>query len=398
MTFTVDLATPTIEGPAQGSVINPNDPNQDGNPLTAAVSTNEDISIDVNLGPLTQLDVNETMSNVVISNVPAGGSFSSGYDNLDGTWILAPSALDGLTFTPPADAGADYTMTVSVTFTEGSVEEVFSGTLTVDVDIADDPTITVETQADVATSTEYMQLTDAPVGFMQVYQNGNWVNMLTGVNYEVTDDLQTRFIPDANAISGQNTVALGTAGNGTPGTNTYTGVSSTSDWGTLTNGGAMAVFTDGGLTVETSVSSGVLTAFNNTNSDVGVGIGNADGISAGEYIKLNFDGTNVFGAELTLDGLGIDFTENDSSSTQVVIKAFGSGDNLLATTEANIDGDFAETLSVSSASAIDYIIVTTDANGDSNSANFVLQSIELSTEIDDTIAFQHTDGDGNYEQ
>ena len=157
----------------------------------------------------------------------------------------------------------------------------------------------------------------------------------------------------------------------------------------------MAVFTDGGLTVETSVSSGVLTAFNNTNSDVGVGIGNADGISAGEYIKLNFDGTNVFGAELTLDGLGIDFTENDSSSTQVVIKAFGSGDNLLATTEANIDGDFAETLSVSSASAIDYIIVTTDANGDSNSANFVLQSIELSTEIDDTIAFQHTDGDGN---
>ena len=84
-------------------------------------------------------------------------------------------------------------MTVSVTFTEGSVEEVFSGTLTVDVEaVADDPTITVETQADVATSTEYMQLTDAPsLGFMQVYQNGNWVNMLTGVNYEVTDDLQT---------------------------------------------------------------------------------------------------------------------------------------------------------------------------------------------------------------
>ena len=43
--FTVELATPTIEGPAQGSVINPNDPNLDGDPLTGSASENEDTTL-----------------------------------------------------------------------------------------------------------------------------------------------------------------------------------------------------------------------------------------------------------------------------------------------------------------------------------------------------------------
>ena len=78
----------------------------------------------------------------------------------------------------------------------------------------DEPTIEVTASADVATSTEYMQLTDAPSLLYANLSKWHWINMLTGVNYEVTDDLQTRFIPDATAIAGQN--GAGTTGAGTP--------------------------------------------------------------------------------------------------------------------------------------------------------------------------------------
>ena len=60
-------------------------------------------------------DVDESITGVTISGVPEGATLSAGTDNGDGSWSLAPAQVAGLTVTPPAESGADFTLEVTAT-------------------------------------------------------------------------------------------------------------------------------------------------------------------------------------------------------------------------------------------------------------------------------------------
>src|SRR5207248_1448309 len=57
---------------------------------------------------------NESLT-VMIAGLPEGAALSAGVHNGDGTWTLSGDQLAGLTLTPAADSGDDFTLTVTVT-------------------------------------------------------------------------------------------------------------------------------------------------------------------------------------------------------------------------------------------------------------------------------------------
>ena len=79
-----------------------------------AISLNPHIIIH---SELTDPDGSEVLS-VTIAGVPTGATLSAGTDNGGGSWTLTAGDLIGLTITPPADSGADFTLQVSATATE----------------------------------------------------------------------------------------------------------------------------------------------------------------------------------------------------------------------------------------------------------------------------------------
>ena len=116
--------------------------------LTGTASGNEDtaISLTINAPSLSDTDGSETLSNITISGVPTGASLSAGTDNGDNTWTLTAAQLVGLTITPPTDDASEFTLTVSVTSTEGTGGDTATVTDTIDVtvnDIADNPNLTL---------------------------------------------------------------------------------------------------------------------------------------------------------------------------------------------------------------------------------------------------------------
>ena len=71
---------------------------------------------------------------ITISGVPQGATLSAGSDEGGGVWKLAPTQLDGLTLTPPADQAESFALVVTATATEAS-GDASSSTATIDVDI-----------------------------------------------------------------------------------------------------------------------------------------------------------------------------------------------------------------------------------------------------------------------
>ena len=131
----------TVDGPApiNDDPLDLTDPNADGNPLTAAATTDEDTAVAITLGPIAALDANETFGDITIGNVPSGAQLSAGIDNGDGTWTLTNAELVGLTLTPAANSSDDLTLTTAVTFTDGDATRTFNGTISVVVNaVADD--------------------------------------------------------------------------------------------------------------------------------------------------------------------------------------------------------------------------------------------------------------------
>ena len=115
--------------------------------LTVAnASGNEDTAIPLTISStLADTDGSETLS-VLVSGVPTGATLSAGSKNLDGSWTLTSAQLAGLTVTPVANSGDDFTLTVKATATEGeNASQAFStGTVKVTVNaVADAPTLTV---------------------------------------------------------------------------------------------------------------------------------------------------------------------------------------------------------------------------------------------------------------
>ena len=84
----------------------------------------------------------ETVTSVTIAEVPTGAVLSAGTDNFDGTWTLTPDQLSGLTITPLAGSGVDFSLTVTATSTDGAVSDPATVQVAVDA-VADTPTLSV---------------------------------------------------------------------------------------------------------------------------------------------------------------------------------------------------------------------------------------------------------------
>lgn len=108
------------------------------------VSGNEDASIPLSIsGSLADTDGSETLT-YTIGNVPAGGTFSAGTNNGDGTWTIAAGDIGGLTFRAPSHQAGTFNMTVTATATENdgdiaTASDNFSVTVAA---VADAPTVT----------------------------------------------------------------------------------------------------------------------------------------------------------------------------------------------------------------------------------------------------------------
>jgi hypothetical protein len=68
-------------------------------------------------------DGSETITQVVISNVPAGATFNQGIDNGGGSWTFTPAELIGLTITPPHDYHGTFSLTVTTTAVETNLTD-----------------------------------------------------------------------------------------------------------------------------------------------------------------------------------------------------------------------------------------------------------------------------------
>ena len=83
----------------------------------------------VNLGisaSLTDLDNSELLSDITISDVPAGFSLSAGTDNGGGVWTVTQAQLTGLQLNTPANFSGSVPLTVSVTSTEQVTDTDFN--------------------------------------------------------------------------------------------------------------------------------------------------------------------------------------------------------------------------------------------------------------------------------
>src|SRR3546814_169388 len=107
----------------------------------------EDTAIPLDIAAaLTDTDGSETLS-ITVSGVPAGAVLSAGIDNGDGSWSVDPTALAGLTITPPANSDADFQVTVTATATEAATGETATSTATIDVAVnavTDAPTLVAQ--------------------------------------------------------------------------------------------------------------------------------------------------------------------------------------------------------------------------------------------------------------
>ncbi|CCH48890.1 Ig-like domain-containing protein [Pseudodesulfovibrio piezophilus] len=86
----------------------------------------------------------ESITDVVVSGLPAGATLSAGTDNGDGSWSLAPADLEGLILSPPADSNVDFTLTVTSTAREpnGSTAQSVAMLPVSITGVADTPTVT----------------------------------------------------------------------------------------------------------------------------------------------------------------------------------------------------------------------------------------------------------------
>lgn len=109
----------TVTGDADAAVFN-------GNGGSGAKDSWIDVSLSVAKG-----DASESLSDVTISGVPSGAQLSAGTDNGNGTWTLTIADLAGLQIKPAAGYQGTFTLTASVTSTDGTDTETVSTTFDV---------------------------------------------------------------------------------------------------------------------------------------------------------------------------------------------------------------------------------------------------------------------------
>ncbi|WP_029586060.1 Ig-like domain-containing protein, partial [Bradyrhizobium sp. URHD0069] len=219
-------------------------------------SGNEDTAIALSFSSaLTDTDGSESLS-ITISGVPAGASLNHGTDNGGGVWTLTQAQLAGLTITPPANSGDDFTLTVTATSSEGENGSTASTSDTV--------LVTVNAVADAPVG---VNDTSTSPGATATTEKGGTLNGSGGSNG--TGNVLTN---DTDVDSGSLTVSAirtgGTEGAGTAGS---LGVGLVGAHGTLTiaaNGSYTYVVNENDAAVQALNTGGTITeSFNYTVSD-----------------------------------------------------------------------------------------------------------------------------------
>ncbi len=101
----------------------------------------EDLPINLSISASLS-DPSELLSDITISGVPAGAVLSDGEDLGGGVWSLAVDELSGLQITPAPNSSDNFTLTVSVTSTDGADSATTQDTIDVTVDaVTDVPTL-----------------------------------------------------------------------------------------------------------------------------------------------------------------------------------------------------------------------------------------------------------------
>ncbi len=105
------------------------------------VSGDEDTTIALNAS-VSVTDTDETISSIVISDIPAGVTLNGGTLNPDGTVSVTSAELADMTITPPANFSGSLSFTITATSTEAGDTAVSTKTVTVNVDpVADTPMV-----------------------------------------------------------------------------------------------------------------------------------------------------------------------------------------------------------------------------------------------------------------
>ncbi|BAI75749.1 hemolysin-type calcium-binding region (plasmid) [Azospirillum sp. B510] len=101
-------------------------------------SGSEDSAVALNISAaLADTDGSEILASVIISGLPAGSTLSAGYlDSTNNRWVLTPSELNGLKFTPPANASGTFQLTVTAVSREDSNADRAITTKALTVDLA----------------------------------------------------------------------------------------------------------------------------------------------------------------------------------------------------------------------------------------------------------------------
>ena len=99
----------------------------------------EDGSIALTLAASMPAGTNEALHTITIDGVPDGATLSAGIDNGDGSWIITPDLMAGLTLTPPTDFNGSFDLTVTAVSTDGGTA---TGSMGVNITpVADIPVI-----------------------------------------------------------------------------------------------------------------------------------------------------------------------------------------------------------------------------------------------------------------
>ena len=147
-----------------------------------------------------------------------------------------------------------------------------------------------------------------------------------------------------------------------------------SDWGDMVGG--KAVFSEGDITVITSVSEGRLTAYNKA-GHVGFGIGNNDGLGLdrSETLTVNIEGGDVNRVDFTLSGLGGWFDESSRNATEVKITAYDhDGDMIESQGGFRDSGSYEDTYSFETETPVSRFEITSEGGN----GTFVVKNMTLS--------------------
>ncbi|WP_460926101.1 hypothetical protein, partial [Novispirillum itersonii] len=113
----------------------------DGGTLTMTPATGKEDSVAISLSVTPVLkDASETVDHITISNIPSGATFNVGHAGANGTWIVDKADIGSLSVKPPANSDDDFTLSVTLTVSDG-----FGNTITSD---AQDLAVTVRPTED----------------------------------------------------------------------------------------------------------------------------------------------------------------------------------------------------------------------------------------------------------